>query len=161
MSKGGNWVRLRRAGLITTVVGAALLVLPGAAMAATITGTAGPDNLIGTNQADTIYGRRGDDRIAGRGAGDTLYGNRGGDRLFGEGGGDTLYGGRGNDLLVGGAGADSLFGGRGDDVIWASHDNSVDTVNCGPGDDRAFVDATDTVNANCEIVVVMGGPSAR
>ena len=161
MSKGTSRLRLRRASVITTLAAATLILLPGTVMAETITGGPGDDLLIGTSDPDTIYGRRGDDRIYGRGGGDTLRGNRGGDRIFGESGADTLYGGRGRDTLVGGPGEDMFFGGRGADVIRASGDGSVDEVNCGVGDDVAFVDATDVVNADCETVYVLAeGPPA-
>jgi hypothetical protein len=75
----------RRLGLITLLVAA---LLAGPALAASIKGTPGPDELAGTRGDDTIRGRGGDDALSGR---------------------------RGDDVLVGGAGADSLAGGRGED----------------------------------------------
>jgi VCBS repeat-containing protein len=56
----------------------------------TVTGTGGPDVLLGQDGADTIVGLGGD---------------------------DLLCGGRGNDTLTGGAGADRLSGGRDTDTV--------------------------------------------
>jgi len=73
---------------------------------ATITGTAGNDDLDGTNSNDEIHGGDGWDSIRGYHGNDLLYGDAGNDYLNGYGG---------NDLLVGGAGLDTLFGGAGND----------------------------------------------
>ena len=64
-------------------------------------------------------------------------------------GADTVWGGAGNDVLRGGTEADELRGGAGDDRIDA-RDGFADTVDCGPGDDRAVVDASDVVSG-CEV----------
>lgn len=63
-----------------------------------ITGTSGPDILIGTELGESICGLAGDDTIVGGG---------GDDDLFGDEGDDDLDGGPGNDDLVGGAGEDT------------------------------------------------------
>jgi hypothetical protein len=81
----------------------------------TITGTPGPDRLLGTWSDDVICGLGGDDRIDGRGGQDAVFGDAGRDRLEGGDGRDTLYGGGGADSLAGGVGDDVLSGGRGDD----------------------------------------------
>jgi len=100
---------------------------------ATITGTAGDDELIGTPGPDVIVAFGGNDRIvseAGRdlicagagndyvGAGtaaDKVFGGPGRDRLLGRGGPDLLKGAAGNDVLKGGRGSDRLRGGTGFD----------------------------------------------
>jgi uncharacterized repeat protein (TIGR01451 family) len=100
---------------------------------ATISGTAGDDELIGTPGPDVIAALGGNDLIvseAGRdlicagggndyvGAGtaaDKVFGGAGRDRLLGRGGPDLLKGGAGNDVLKGGRGSDRLRGGSGFD----------------------------------------------
>lgn len=100
---------------------------------ATISGTAGDDELIGTPGPDVIAAFGGNDRIvseAGRdlicagsgndyvGAGtaaDRVFGGTGRDRLLGRGGPDLLKGAAGNDVLKGGRGSDRLRGGSGFD----------------------------------------------
>jgi hypothetical protein len=63
-------------------------------------------------------------------------------------GDDFVTGGAGPDTVDGGAGADDIATGGGDDRI-AARDGSVDTIDCGAGDDRADADAFDVVK-NCE-----------
>lgn len=100
---------------------------------ATVSGTAGDDELFGTPGPDVIVAFGGNDRIvaeAGRdlicagsgndyvGAGtaaDQVYGGAGRDRLLGRGGPDLLKGSAGNDVLKGGRGSDRLRGGSGFD----------------------------------------------
>ena len=89
---------------------------------------------------------------------DTLLGTPRADVLRGFAGPDVLVGGRGPDRLVGGAGRDRLIGGPGDDDLRA-RDGVRDVVSCGPGRDRAVVDARDRVARDCE--VVRGRPAAR
>jgi hypothetical protein len=59
----------------------------------------------------------------------------------------TIDGGAGDDRLTGGPAGDTISGGDGADVVEA-RDGSADTIDCGPGLDRAFVDAVDVVT-NC------------
>lgn len=77
------------------------------AAACTISGTNGPDKLVGTPKADVICGLGGND---------VLKGWRGNDVLKGGAGADRLVGGDGNDRLEGGPGADAGNGGPGKDV---------------------------------------------
>ncbi|MDP9069233.1 MAG: hypothetical protein M3N53_12930 [Actinomycetota bacterium] len=119
---------------------------------ATIAGTDGDDELLGTPLPDVIValegddvieGAGGDDVICGNGGNDLLGGNAGSDRSFGglvmswsmmgllsspgpptDSGDDELYGGFGNDDLEGYEGTDVYRGGRGSDLL-----------NNGPGDD--------------------------
>ena len=61
--------------------------------------------------------------------------------------------GSGDDRIVGGDGRDRLGGGTGNDRIDAQ-DGEKDTVTCGPGKDRAFVDGRDKVGEGCDKVAV-------
>jgi Ca2+-binding RTX toxin-like protein len=61
--------------------------------------------------------------------------------------------GAGNDRIDGGFGEDDLFGGGGNDTISAA-DGRVDLVDCGEGDDTAYVDKLDDPVVNCENVFV-------
>ncbi|MEA2526978.1 MAG: cell wall-associated protease, partial [Thermomicrobiales bacterium] len=106
-----------------------------------IPGTEDADELIGTVGADRIHGRAGDDKLRGKGGDDCIGGG---------GGGDSAGGGEGNDKVRGGPGRDRLSGGTGDDLMRAS-DKARDVVRCGPGDDKAIVNARDKVKA-CEEV---------
>jgi len=72
-----------------------------------VTGSAGDDTIIGTDDANVIFAGAGNDKVSGRG---------GNDILFGEAGKDTLEGEAGDDFLVGGLDADVLNGGDGNDT---------------------------------------------
>lgn len=96
-----------------------------------ITGTEGPDDLVGTIHHDRIDGLGGRDEIRGR---------RRDDRLIGGAGNDRLYAGRGSDLLEGGGGDDELHSGPG----------GTDTLDGGPGNDTCWVDYPTQGNVGCE-----------
>jgi Ca2+-binding RTX toxin-like protein len=115
-----------------------------------LTGGARGDRLVGTSAADRIYGRGGADRISGRGGNDCLWGGTGNDRIRAGAGADRVHGSSGNDVLTGNSGRDSLWGGLGADLIYA-RDGERDTIDCGPGRDRAVVDRVDRVR-HCERV---------
>jgi Tol biopolymer transport system component len=74
------------------------------------------------------------------------------DRLIGTAFADKLYGLGGNDKIVGRGGPDLLSGGPGSDTIDAA-DGVRDTVDCGPGHDRARVDKKDKL-IGCEKVTI-------
>ena len=99
--------------------------------------------IVGTSRGDYLAGGGYDDVIIGRGGNDTIFGGAGDDQLLG---------GPGNDVITGGAGADKISGGPGSDTIYAD-DGERDVVDCGPGRDRAVVDAVDVVK-NCEVATV-------
>jgi Ca2+-binding RTX toxin-like protein len=105
---------------------------------------------VGTNQGDNISGTVGMDTFYGLGRGDTLTGLAGNDVLYGGDGFDTLYGNGEDDHLYGGRGSDHMYGGPGLDILLAA-DGYPDVVNCGNGDDDAWVDSSDRVT-NCEFV---------
>ncbi len=144
------------------VMGAALLLASGIALAATFVGTNGPDTIIGTDSADTIAGLGGDDFINGRGGDDGISGGDGEDTVSGGYGNDSVSGGPGNDQLAGDAiggtpsgtgtfGNDRVSGEDGDDDIGA-RDGRVVYIACGPGTDTVFADDIDRIARDCENV---------
>lgn len=143
LSAGG----VLEAGEASTVTLPLRNALPRGARCATLTkGTSKKDRLEGTQGGDRITARGGNDRVKALGGEDCVRGNGGRDRLKGNDGDDTLSGGPGSDRLSGGDGRDRLkarAGGR-------------DVVNCGPGRDKAVVDARDRVRG-CEKVRRRGG----
>ena len=92
---------------------------------------------------------------AGGGPGiDTINGALGDDVLKGGGGGgDLVRGHAGADNILGGEG-DVLSAGRGADVILADYGTVEGSINCGSGQDRAYVDAADAAAIRCEQVIV-------
>jgi Ca2+-binding RTX toxin-like protein len=118
-------------------------------------GGAGNDRMSSQSGYTTTAGRR---VMLGQGGRDTLIATPDGATLHGGNGHDVLIGGRGPDNLTGGRGADTIKGGPGRDLIRAI-DGSRDTVDCGPGIDRAKVDGIDRIK-NCEklIAVKRRGP---
>lgn len=65
-----------------------------------------------------------------------------------------LYGEDGNDRMYAGPGTDVVSGGNGNDVIYALElDGNLDSIDCGPGFDNAWVRANEKdVTDNCEVV---------
>jgi len=121
-----------------------VLLLGGVALADTIDGTSGPDDLVGTDKADVIHASGGKDYLSGLAAADVLYAGAGN---------DTVVGREGNDRIYGNAGTDMLFGNEGNDTINSFGDRGRDVVKCGKGDaDTAYVDEQDRVKKNCENV---------
>jgi Ca2+-binding RTX toxin-like protein len=127
----------------------------------TLSGSAGDDELTVWANIDegnsTLLGNGGNDKLT---AGDYQ------DNLDGGPGNDVLNAGFGNDTLTGGPGQDTIFADAtsascgwysytckipfGNDIVYA-RDGEADTIDCGVGEDTAYVDAIDTV-ANCETV---------
>lgn len=134
-----------------------------------IFGQGGDDDLRGGNGDDTLQGGPGDEGgLVGGDGNDKIYGGPGGDdELVGGAGNDLVHGGDGNDVnIAGDVGSDLLFGDAGDDQI--AHgvisgvtdpqrtlsDGSRDEINCGAGNDVAWINVnTDHDTAiNCETV---------
>ena len=121
-----------------------LLLGGGMALADTIDGTSGPDDLVGTDKADVIHASGGKDYLSGLAAADVLYAGAGN---------DTVVGREGNDRIYGNAGSDVLFSNENNDTIYSGGDRGRDVVKCGQGeDDTAYVDKIDQVKNNCEHV---------
>jgi hypothetical protein len=112
-------------GVVCAVLALIALAGLGAARAAELTGSDGPDRLRGTSAADAILGRGGNDRIEGRG---------------------------GSDFLHGGGGRDVLAGDAGNDVVAVHADRARDRVSCGPGVDLVNAELADAVESDCEVV---------
>jgi Ca2+-binding RTX toxin-like protein len=143
----GDLLMRRRALLILATMGLGLLLLGGVALADTIDGTEGPDDLIGTDKNDVIHASGGADYVSGLAAADLLYAGAGN---------DTVVGRDGNDRIYGNAGSDMLFGNHENDTINSAGDGVRDVVKCGIGkDDTAYVDKMDSVNKNCENVYLL------
>jgi Ca2+-binding RTX toxin-like protein len=124
-----------------------VLLLGGVALADTIDGTSGADDLVGTDKDDVIHASGGADYLSGLAAPDVLYAGAGN---------DTVVGREGNDRIYGNTGSDELFGEEGNDTIDSAGDGVKDVVKCGQGDaDTAYVDKIDWVKKNCENVFLL------
>jgi len=93
--------------------------------------------VIGTAAADVLQGTTHDDVICGLGGDDVLRGG---------GGEDLLDGGPGNDVIAGGSQEDTMLGGAGNDSFEAI-DGFRDSVDGGPGRDRAHLDPNDWLSS--------------
>jgi Ca2+-binding RTX toxin-like protein len=135
-------------------------------------GLGGNDLITGTEMQNCLFGGSGDDKLDGRGHKDQLTGGAGDDTLdggkagfpngangpqaneyFDQTGNDKVTGGPGSDWMYGGSGKDIFTGGDEGDHITAN-DGHADTVDCGAGDDQAWVDELDKV-VNCEHVSLL------
>ncbi|QBC28078.1 hypothetical protein U737_14895 [Methylomonas sp. LW13] len=98
------------------------------AVAYSLVGSSGDDDIVGYATGDAITGLAGNDR---------LFGEAGDDELTGGSGDDTLSGGLGNDLLDGGAGQDGMMGGVGNDGYRFGYGYGSDSVSdAGSSDDN-------------------------
>lgn len=138
-----------------------------------------PEVCLGTTRNDVITGDGKDNFICGRSGYDVITLGSGDDTGVGNGGspaGDAIDGGYGKDTLIGDnakepgapedcggqlSGADNLNGGPDDDRIYHSSlisptasDGKKDIINCGPGNDEAFINTSvdGDVAINCETV---------
>jgi Ca2+-binding RTX toxin-like protein len=132
---------------MATMMLGVLLLGGGVALADTIDGTSGPDDLVGTDNNDVIHGSGGADYVSGLAAADLLYAGAGN---------DTVVGREGNDRIYGNTGSDTLFGNESNDTINSAGDGLRDVVKCGIGkNDTAYVDKEDWVKENCENVYLL------
>jgi len=130
-----------------------------------IIGTAGDDNLLGTNCGEIVDGRAGDDNIDARGGNDTVIGGDGNDHIIAGSGNDVVYAGAGNDVVFAGAGNDIVFGGSGDDHLYGEDgDDTIlgeggdDFISGGPGADILLAGiGNDTVHGNIGDDTLDGG----
>ena len=89
---------------------------------------------------------------------DHLLGGFNSDFISGGNGEDYIDGGSGNDKIIGGAYDDILIGFEGDDLISSNDENRTksdgykDSVDCGPGDDEAWINVSNDgdLASNCE-----------
>lgn len=94
--------------------------------------------IIGTSGADQIIGTNGPDVIVGGGGADSIFGLAGNDVICGGAGANEIFGGAGNDILQGGGVVDRMRGGPGNDIIRGGPGN--DNIVAGDGFDRVFGD---------------------
>jgi Ca2+-binding RTX toxin-like protein len=126
------------AGLLLAAAAIPLLSLEAVAVprGCTVTGTNGPDDLLGSpgnTGDDVLCGLGGNDHMDGNGGNDILYGGSGIDQAYGGGGNDQLFGGDNKDSLGGGLGKDVLHGGAGRDAMSGSYQH--DELRGGPARD--------------------------
>jgi Ca2+-binding RTX toxin-like protein len=149
--------------LLAFALGAGVMVaaknLKGGPSGEKLVGSKKRDKISGRGGDDLIKGKRGRDKLGGGAGNDTLDGGKGKDRLRGGPGEDILIGGRGRDKIAGGAGLDQInmrdgveLASPGNDVIRA-RDGGPDEINCGDGNDTAYVDRAEDGVFNCERVV--------
>jgi Ca2+-binding RTX toxin-like protein len=116
-------------------------------------GFGGNDDLAGGDGADLLHGGGGNDTLRGGRGNDVEFGEIGNDLMQGgPTGNDVLNGGTGADVLGGGPGRDILRGGFGPDRLFAKGDPNgpADSVNGGPGFDRATLDRRHDVSSMVE-----------
>ncbi len=116
-------------------------------------GTENADNMVGDNTANLMIGLGGNDLVNGKGDSDLVVGTTDN---------DIVSGGAGPDTVVGGFAADKLIGGNDDDRVYQSvigpdanePDGGKDTIDCGPGNDEAWINFSvdHDVAVNCETV---------
>jgi Ca2+-binding RTX toxin-like protein len=132
-------------------------------VAGTLVGSDGPDDF---EIAWNAYEQTMESTLLGHGGDDKLVGNTFRETIDGGAGDDVLEGGFNDDVITGGPGRDRINGDDtspqcglisgqcvvpfGSDTVNA-RDGEADVIDCGPGEDRAVVDAVDTVQ-NCEAV---------
>lgn len=108
---------------------------------------------IGTNGKDEMKGSANSDDMEAERGNDVMYGRGGEDVMFGDEGADTLYGNEGDDTLEEyntSGDKDKLYAQGGDDEhVDAEDGDGLDLVDCGEGQDTAFVDPGDKVASNC------------
>lgn len=135
-------------------------------------GGLGDDVSSGGQGRDLMAGGPGDDRQDGGTGNDVIFANRGVDESWGGAGDDVLWAMARKDVTPGPNGeldtvADTLHGGPGDDRF-RTRDGEADRIDCGDGQDVAFLDPVDVIadatpddaNGSCE-VVHRAAPAAR
>jgi RTX calcium-binding nonapeptide repeat (4 copies) len=122
------------------VLGLALALAAGPAVAKKITGTKRSELIVGTKGADRIKGKGGNDLIKGKGGSDRLNGGKGSNKVVGGKGNDKVIGGPLGDTLIGGAGVDSHRGGPGNDLLNAADGRRDRVIDGGTGTNKCIVD---------------------
>ena len=128
---------------------------------ATISGSSGPERLVGTPHRDVIVGFGGGDEIFGNKGNDLICGGSGTDSIFGGDGEDELLGGNARDVLNAGSGRDTLRGQKHADYLLGGPDN--DLIVGGPsgngprtGDIAGFTGRNGPIRANLRTGRVVG-----
>lgn len=96
---------------------------------ATLVGTNGDDDLVGTDRRDIIFAGLGNDTVTGLGGDDLICGG------FGD---DFIDAGPGNDTVIAGPGADTIRGRDGQDLINGGHGHDDIEGNAGDDELRGF-----------------------
>lgn len=122
----GDWTGVER---VSGFTGNDTIDASGNAVALSLQGADGADQLIGGSGNDSVFGGNGDDAISGNGGNDILIGGLGI---------DILHGDAGNDTLVGNQGADVMDGGDGSDLYMIEGADSINDSGSG-GSDRAQI----------------------
>ena len=144
--------RISRSRLIAAiaVLGLAVALAAGPAVAKKITGTKRGELIVGTKKADRINGKGGNDLIKGKRGNDRLNGGKGSNRVVGGKGKDKVIGGPLGDTLIGGAGVDRHFGGPGNDLLNAADGRRDSLIDGGAGTNRCIVDILElSIVRNC------------
>jgi hypothetical protein len=135
------------------------------ALAAILDGGSGGDLLVPDgSQFNDAKGAGGDDQLVTfQGRQIRFDGGDGDDVLVvaGAGGPVTLDGGGDDDIVFSHAGEATVNAGSGHDLVDVQGGASPDTVACGSGWDVAWLDATDTAAADCELKLRSAAPSFR
>jgi hypothetical protein len=127
------------------------LASPSLTRGTVVRGGAGPDYLSG---GELLDGGPGNDEL------NIGYDAATGVRLHGGAGRDSITGGNGPDLIKPGPGRDEVSAWRGADRIRA-RDGAFDTIRCGRGADRLWLDGIDLAfGSQCERIARRGAPRA-
>ncbi len=144
-----------------------LVALPAEAVAtcgglpATIEGTSGNDEMLGTPLKDVVALGAGNDSFDGLGGDDIICGGAGKDRLAGGEGNDRIFGDAGKDYFIGDAGNDHISGGSGRDYLsYFTQSSGIKVTNGNTIDGPAGHDTTDveTIEGTAYADVMRGGP---
>ncbi len=138
---------MRRIVLVLAAIGMAVSMVGGIALAATIDGTGGDDELAGTGEADTIRGY---------GGGDTIYDGPEDDAVV-----DNIYGGSGDDTIVSAnvpASRDVVSCGGDRDTVTA---DGLDDVSANCEDVDRLLSAKETQRSMAQEYAAEYGVSAR
>ncbi len=106
------------------------------------------NSIDGGGGADLLSGGQDENSIRGGEGSDHLLGGFNSDFISGGNGEDYIDGGSGNDRIVGDAYEDILIGFEGDDFISSNDEKHTksdgyrDNIDCGPGDDEAWINVS-------------------
>jgi len=125
-----------------------------------VAGGAGDDEVKGDKGDDTVEGGPGEDFLLGGGGDDILFGGADNDWIDAGPNDDTAYGGPGDDIIFAYRGDDFLFGNAGDDIL-ISHEDGINTLDGGDGEDTCYSDEIDDTLLNCELILPLSEAPSR